>query len=369
MDEDAVRGLRVAVVHERFTELGGAERCVEELHRLWPAAVVHAAVVDRSILPAGLRTAEIRPTRLQRLYRGGPSYAHLLPLLAGSMRRIDVGDVDVVIASHHAFSNRIRPRKGIPVVSYTYTPARWLWEPAMRAVESERASARVALAAFAATQRAADRNAAHRASGVIACSRHAAARVARYWGLKATVVHPPVDVRFFTRDDTVPRESFFLVAGRLVPYKRVDEAITAARIAGVRLVVAGDGRDRARLEATAGPNTEFLGAVNDETLRSLYRRCRALVFPGDEDFGLVPVEAQACGAPVIAQGVGGALDSVVDGVTGVLYDPTAAQSLTLALRHFAPERFDAERARTNAERFSSERFQTEFLSATARALT
>jgi glycosyltransferase involved in cell wall biosynthesis len=349
---------RVAIVHERFTELGGSERCVEQFHELWPAARIHAAVLDPAALPAGLRDADIRPTGLQRLYRGGPRYAHLLPVLPLAMRAIDVGDVDVVITSHHAFANRVRPPAGIPVVSYTHTPARWIWEPGLRSNEVGGRLGAAALDVFARTQQRPDRAAARRLAGVIANSRHVAARIRRWWGREAEVVHPPVAVDFHTPDLAVAREDFFLLAGRLVPYKRPEVAVAAAREAGVRLVVAGDGRSRGAVAAAAaGSRTELLGAVDDQTLRDLYRRCRALVFPGEEDFGIVPVEAQACGAPVIAPAVGGVLDSVVDGETGVLYAGDGVGPLAAVLRSFDADRYDPARARTHAERFATHCFR------------
>jgi glycosyltransferase involved in cell wall biosynthesis len=254
------------------------------------------------------------------------------------MKRIDVGDVDLVITSHHAFSNRVRVPDGVPVVSYTYTPARWLWEPAMLANEIGGRAGRTALRAFARTQRGPDLRAAQRMTQVIAISTHVADRIARWWGRTAEVVHPPVDDVFYTPDPKTPREDFFLLAGRLVPYKQPEVAVAAAVRAGVRLVVAGDGRSRAAVEAAAGPRTEILGSVDDDTLRDLYRRCQALVFPGEEDFGIVPIEAQACGTPVIARRVGGVLDTIVDGRTGVLYPGDGPDPLAVRSHHDPRER-------------------------------
>ena len=362
--------LRVAIVHERFTEVGGSERVVEQLHALWPTATVHAAVVEPAALPPGLRDADVRPTPLQHLYQGGRGYAHLLPLLPSAMARVEVGDVDLVVCSHHAFANRVRPRPGVPVLSYTHTPARWMWEPDLRRTEGGSWAGRAGLAAFAATQRRADRAAGRRARRVVANSRHVAARVRRWWGCAAAVVAPPVDVGRYTPDPGVGREPFFLLAGRLVPYKRPEVAVAAAERAGVPLVVAGEGRARSAIEAVAGPRTTLLGAVCDDELLDLYRRCRALVFPGEEDFGIVPVEAQACGTPVVARRVGGVLDSVADGVTGTLYDagPDEVGSLADVLRAFDPARFDAGTVRANAERFSPARFRAGVLANVATAL-
>jgi glycosyltransferase involved in cell wall biosynthesis len=352
--------MRVAIVHERFTELGGSERVVEQMHAVWSDAPIYASIVDRSALPPGLADADIRASRLQTRYRGGTRYAHLLPFLPGAFAHLDLRDYDLVITSHHAFANRVRPPSDVPVVSYTYTPARWIWDRSTRQNEPGGLFGQIALGLFAATQRAPDRAAAQRLRGVIADSREVADRIRRYWRRDAAVVSPPVDVeRFFV--GTAPREDFFLLAGRLVPYKAPLVAVRAAQRAGVRLVVAGGGRMQRAVERIAGPQVEVLGEVDDATLRDCYQRCRALLFPGREDFGIVPVEAQACGTPVIALRAGGVLDSVVDGVTGVLFDDRADPVAALAeeLRTFDPTRFSPATIRHHAESFSAPRFRAE----------
>ena len=359
-------GPRVAVVHERFTEPGGSERVVEQFHALWPDATVHAALVDRAALPPGLAGADVRPSLLQPLYRGGRRYAHLLPLLPAAMARLDVSDADVVIASHHAFANRVRPRPDALFVSYTHTPARWMWEPGFLSDEAGPAG-RLGLRAFARTQRRADVAAAARADLIVANSRHVADRIRRWWGRDATVVAPPVDIGRCTPDPHVEREDFFLYAGRLVPYKRPHVAAAAARRCGTRLVVVGEGRMRAAVEAAGGSRVEMLGHVDDATLVDLYRRCRALVLPGEEDFGIIPVEAQACGAPVLARAIGGVRDSVVPGLTGTLY-PSASSAdevdaLARAIRAFDGASFDSGAIRAHAEKFSPEAFRARFAAA------
>jgi len=362
-----VTGESVAIVHERFTEAGGSERVVEQLHALWPDASIHAPLVDTASLPPGLRTADIRCSSLQRLYRGGPNYAHLLPFLPNAVAKLDVSHADLVIASHHAFANRVRVRPDARLVSYTHTPARWMWEPSFLDDESGGRLGRLSLSAFARSHRRADLAAARRADVILANSRHVAQRIRRWWQRNATVVHPPVDVDRYTPNPTVPQEDFFLFVGRLVPYKRPHIAVAAARRAGVALVVAGEGRMHAAVAAEAGPRTDILGRVDDATLLDLYRRCRGLVYPGEEDFGIVLVEAQACGTPVLALGSGGALDSVVDGLTGSLYLPEGpsdeVDALAGAMRAFDPSRFDPRTVRRHAEEFSPEVFRARLLSA------
>lgn len=350
---------RVGLVHERLTELGGSEAVVEQLAAICPGARLFVPVADPGVRPPGLAAVPIATSGLQRLYPGGGRYAHLLPLLPWAMRRADLSDLDVVVVSHHAFAQRVRPPAGVPLVSYVHTPARWIWQAGMRTGEGGRLG-EAGLAAFAATQRRPDRLAAGRVDTLVANSTAVAARIRAWWGREALVVHPPVDVETYRPDPAVPREDFVLLAGRLVPYKRPEVAVAAARAAGRRLVVAGDGRSRAECEAVAAPGTEFLGRVDTATLRDLFRRCRALVFPGEEDFGIVPVEAQACGAPVVALGTGGAVDTVLPGVTGRLVDPALdpvagfAAALDELDRTPAP---DPDVVRAHAETFSVPRFR------------
>jgi glycosyltransferase involved in cell wall biosynthesis len=352
---------RVAIVHERFTDYAGSERVVEQLLRLWPAADLFAPIIDRAALPPSASGHRLRDSALRRLYPGKGRYAHLLPLLPGAMRSFDLSGYDLVVTSHHAFAHRVRRPASVPLLSYTHSPARWMWERSMLTGEGGRLGER-ALAGYALTQRRADRAAAQRVTVLTVNSTAVAARAQTWWQRAATVVHPPVDVDSYRPDPSVAREDFFLVAGRLVPYKRPEVAAAAARRAGVRLVVAGDGRAREAVQAAGGDSVEVLGRVSDDALRDLYRRCRALIMPGEEDFGIVPVEAQACGAPVVALAAGGALDSVVPGVTGVLYpaDPDPAAPLAEVLRSFDGSAYDPVAIRRHAERFSPERFRERF---------
>jgi glycosyltransferase involved in cell wall biosynthesis len=352
---------RVTLVHERFTEYAGSEAVVEQLAREWPTAPIFAPIGRPGVLPADLRP-RLHTTALSRLLRG-TAYAHLLPALPVAMSRLPLPPSDVVIASHHAFATQVVRATSAPVVAYVHTPARWVWDPSMRAGEMGKGLGAAALGAFSTAFRPVDLRAAARVHTMVANSRAVARRINDWWDREATVVHPPVDTEYYTPDADVPREDFFLLAGRLVPYKRPDLAVRAAARAGVPLVVAGDGRARAEVEALAGPGTRFVGRVDDAGLRDLFRRCRALLMPGIEDFGIVPVEAQACGAPVLAVDAGGARDSVLPGVTGELVPlPTTvgdevadwAQQLT----GFDGTRYQDATIRAHAETFSRARFRS-----------
>lgn len=361
---------RIAVVHERFTEFGGSEtvattvasvaNTIGPTRLLAPIADVDGLDIDDTAAGRSIRLA-VEQRAVRRLRRSGGGYAHLLPLLPGAFRSYDLTGTDLVVSSHHAFANRIRIPSTTRSISYVHTPARWLWDPAKRRDEAGTATAG-ALGAFAATQRRADRAAARQFDLLLANSTVVADRIRRWWGLTARVVHPPVDTDFYRPDPTVTRDDFVLYAGRVVPYKRADLAVAAAKEAGLPLVVAGEGRALERCQELAGPRARFLGRVDDATLRDLYRRCRMLVLPGEEDFGIVPVEAAACGAPVVGLAAGGTLDTVIDGVTGRLVDtdpsgPTAVQDFAAAMREVWDHGPSQRAARTHAETFSTHAFR------------
>lgn len=347
---------RVALVHERFTEFAGSEAVVEQLAREWPDAPIFAPVARKGVLPSDIEP-RLSSTPLSRLLRG-TTYAHLLPALPVAMRTAKLPASDVVIASHHAFATQVAVHSKAPVVAYVHSPARWIWDPSMRVGEAGRVGA-AGLAAFSAAYKPLDVAAARHVRAFVANSSAVADRIARWWGMRADVVHPPVNTEYYSPTAALAREDFFLIAGRLVPYKRPDLAVEAAKKAGVRLVVAGAGRMREQLEAIAGPETTFLGRVDDDTMRDLFRRTRALLMPGVEDFGIVPVEAAACGAPVVAIGEGGALDIVKPGVTGELVAPGGDDVATWAetLRDFDSASYDAGTIRKHAESFSRAQFR------------
>lgn len=359
-------GSRVALVHERFTEVAGSEHVVEQLAAQWPQATVHVPIARAAGIPSGLHAAP-QTTWLDRVYRlsGERSYAPLMPLMPRAFRRMPIKDVDAVIISHHAFATQAAfVTTSAATIAYVHSPARWAWDAGFREGEAGGRVGAAALKALASAARRAELAAAPRLSRVVANSSAVAARINRWWDRDdAVVVHPPVDTEAFTPDPAVRGEDFFLLAGRLVPYKRPEVAIAAATAAGVRLVVAGDGRSSAYCRGIAGPNVTFLGRVSHEDLLSLHRRARALLLPGEEDFGIVPVEAMACGTPVIAVAAGGVLDSVLPAVTGQLVPPgrddeELVANFAAALRDFDAADYDPLKIRKHAEAFSRAAFRT-----------
>lgn len=353
----------MALVHERFTEVAGSENVVEQLSLEWPQAGIHVPIARPRGIPDGL-SAPPNTTWLDRFYRlgGRRSYAPLLPLLPRVFRRMPLRDADVVLASHHAFATQVVYATDAPVIAYVHSPARWAWDAELRAGEAGGRLGELALTALAARTRRSELAAAPRLARIIANSSAVAQRVQRHWGRQADVVHPPVNTAFYHPDPDADREDFFLLAGRLVPYKRPDLAVRAAKMADVSLVVAGEGRFLQRCKELAGPRTTFLGRVSDSGLRDLHRRSRALLMPGIEDFGIVPVEAMACGSPVLALNEGGALDSVRPGVTGQLIPAGTDQDVVAgfvdALAAFRPKEYDEAAIRAHAELFSEHVFRS-----------
>ncbi|MGB3352092.1 MAG: glycosyltransferase [Mycobacterium sp.] len=355
--------MRLALVHERLTEIAGSEHVVAELSREWPDAPISIPIVDPRVDASF--ASQVRTGVLSRAYRmaGYRSYAPLLPMVPGWLRRRDFGSVDAVVISHHAFGvAAVEAAASTPTVVYVHSPARWAWDENMRRQEATSWAGHRALDVLARLAIKAELSAAPKITSVVANSSAVAQRILRQWNRHAQVVHPPVNVDFYTPDATETREDYFLLAGRLVGYKRPDIAIRAAVEAGVKMVVAGDGRDAAKCRRLAeGGDITFAGRVSNEEFRSLYRRAKAMVMPGEEDFGITPVESMACGTPVIALGVGGALDSVVDGVTGTFVadgsEADVVSGFAKQLANFDSSRFDPVAIRSHAEKFSPEAFR------------
>lgn len=364
---------RIAIVHERFTEFGGSEAVVGELAETWPGAQVFAPIVD----PDGVRPplTTVHDTWLSRAYigTGRRSHAPLLPFVPRTLRGLPLANrFDAVVVSHHAFATQAAFATDAPVIAYVHSPARWAWDKDFRTKEAGGRAGQLALTALGHLARRAELRAAPRLSHVVANSRAVAARISDWWGLPSTVTYPPVQIDRFTPDPTTGRDDFFLFAGRLVPYKRPDLAIRAAQRAGCRLVILGDGRFRAQLETLAGPETTFLGATSHEVLLDTYRRCRALLMPGVEDFGIVPVEAMACGTPILAVDRGGALDTVDPGTTGehIPYGPdeTVVDQLAEVMRDFDPADYAPQAIRAHAEAFSPAAFRSQMAAIVSRSL-
>jgi glycosyltransferase involved in cell wall biosynthesis len=360
---------RIAILHDWLVGLGGGERCLIRFHRLFPDAPIFTLLSDRSRIPSDLSDADIRVSRLQRVPGALGNYQKLMALYPWAARSLDTHTYDVILSSCHSLIKAV-PKRAVQVhVCYCYTPTRYLWDLYETYLEHGGlgATGRAAFAASVRYLRPIDLAAAERVDHFIAISKTVQERIKRIYRRDSDVVYPPVDTDFFTPGGS--REDFFLAAGRLVAYKRFDVISEAATRANISLVVVGDGPLRKALSGKAGPTVEFVGAKSDAELRDYYRRARALVFAAEEDFGIVPLEAMACGTPVIAYGKGGATETVVEGDTGLFFTEQTPESLAEVLRRFRGSEFSVEAVRKRAETFSVARFDSEFASYFSRCLS
>ena len=351
---------RVALVHDWLTTYAGSERVLHELLALYPDAPLLTSLVRPEALPPEL--ARARPSLLQRVPGAVAHHEWMLPLmpLAWRLRR-PVERVAAVVSSSHACAKAVRAAVGIPHLCYCHTPMRYAWDFASeraRFPPVTRPAARAMMVGF----RRWDRATASRVTRFVANSHAVAERVERYYGRRAQVIPPPVRTDYFTRDGAEPGADFLYV-GRLVGYKRADLAVEAFADLPYRLLVVGDGHLGPELRRRASPNVTFLGQVADDTLRDLYRRARAMVFPADEDFGIAMAEAQACGTPVVSVDRGGARDIVVPDRTGWLARPDDVADLRLVIRRAAREELDRPAIRAHAESFSAVTFRDRMRSA------
>lgn len=360
--------MRVALVHDWLTGLRGGERVLDVIAGMFPDAELYTLVHVAGSTTPRIERLRIHASPLSRLPGIARHYRKLLPLFPAAIRSFRLEGFDLVLSTHHAVAKGVRIAPGTKHLCYCFTPMRYVWDQADAYLG--RGVGRVAAAPLLAALRRFDRRTAGRdhVTRFVAISRIVADRISRHYGRGSSVVFPPVDVDR-VRPGPAPPEDFFLLVGGFVPYKREDLAIDAFAELGLPLVVAGDGPGRAALAARAPRNVRFTGRVSDAELSALYARCRALVYPQEEDFGIVAVEAQAAGRPVIAFGRGGAADTVVplDGPdparapTGVLFAAQTPEALEAAVRRFEARAnaFDPAAIRRHAEAFGPERFEAE----------
>lgn len=350
--------MRVAVVHDYFANLGGSDTVARALYDLFPGAQLYTLLIYKRNREAEVvRGIPLRTSFLQRLPFADRTHQPFLPLMPLAIETLDLREYDLVLSSSHTVAHGAIPGPGAAHICYCHTPMRYAWDMQETYLRELPAAARPVMRVVLHQLRQWDVTAAARVDRFVANSHFVEARIAKYYRRRATVIPPPVDVDYYRSTGTA-RDEFYLAAGRLTGYKRMDLALDAFAQLDRRLVVIGDGPERRRLERRASRNVTFLGAAPRETLRDYFSRCRALVFPGLEDFGILPLEAQACGAPVIAYGAGGALDTVIPDETGVLFAPQSAEALRAAVQRFEKLRFDPARLRAHAQAFCPENFQT-----------
>lgn len=356
--------MRVAIVHDYLTQRGGAERVVLSLLRLFPDADLYTSVYDPAGTYPEFCAYEVRTSKLQRLMRPGRDARRLLPLYPRAFARLRLRGYDLVMSSSSAFAHGVRVLEGTHVV-YCHNPPRFLHQTDTYLTEDSGVSgpARLALVPVLSAMRRWDRRAARRADVYVANSATVAQRIENCYGRSSTVVSPPVDVSRIVAGAREPSggDRFVLVISRLLPYKRVDLAVAACQRLGLRLVVVGEGPCFPAIRAMAAPTTELRVRVSDSELNGLLHGCSALIQAGTEDFGLVPLEANAAGAPVIAYADGGALETVLDGKTGVLVYEQTVEGFVEALQRMRRIEWCREDLLEHAISFGEQRFHAEML--------
>jgi glycosyltransferase involved in cell wall biosynthesis len=352
--------VRIAFVHDWLTGMRGGENVLEVLCERYPGAELFTLVhVPGSVSP----TIERLPTHtsfIQRLPMVRRYYRQYLPLFPTAIEQFSFDAFDTVVSiSHCCAKSIVRPGR-TRHLCYCLTPMRYAWDQFDAYFGRERVGPIVSAVMRPVMARMArwDRETADRVDRYVAISHYVAGRIGRYYNREARVVYPPVDTDFFHPDLASP-ERFALVVSALVPYKRIEIALEACRLAGLPLKVVGDGPDRARLERRAGNSAEFVGRVPRDAVRSLYRRAAVTILPGEEDFGIAPLEAQACGRPVVALARGGTAETVVPGITGTLVEDMSPHAFADAIARTVDGHFDGRVIRAHAERFSRTRFGDE----------
>ena len=352
--------MTLAFVHDWLTGMRGGEKALEVLCERFPRASLFTLVhVPGSVSPAIERLGP-RPSFIQHLPLAATHWREYLPLFPVAVEQFDLDAFDVVVSvSHCCVKSVIRPGRARHLC-YCLTPVRYAWDQFDAYFGPDRIGPVPSRAMRRAMARLArwDRDTAGRVDRYVAISHYVASRIGRYYNREATVVYPPVDTDFFTPGPASP-ERFALIVSALVPYKRIELAIEACRQIGLPLVIAGEGPERANLERRAHPGVSFAGRVSDEAVRDLYRRAAVTLLPGEEDFGIVPLEAQACGRPVVAVARGGARETVLDGDTGTLVADDGAEAFGAAIARTLDRRFDTGLIRSHAERFGRMRFADE----------
>ena len=350
------REWKVVLSHDWLNGMRGGERCLDLICREYPQAQLYTLLFRPELVSDAIRNRQVHVSGLQRVPGFREHYRWFLPLFPMAIEsfRVPAG-VDLVLSTSHCVAKGLVPPPGARHLCYCFTPMRYAWSMQADYFGRNRLK-RALIDRMLARLRKWDRAASARVDRFVAISRHVQGRIDKYYGRESTVVYPPVATRFFTPDGIGGHDGYDLIVSALVPYKRVDLAVLAYSRTGRPLKIAGVGTDLPVLQDIAAPNVEFLGHVPDDRIRELYRRCRFLVFPGEEDFGIVPLEAQACGKPVVAFGHGGLLETVVAGQTGLFFGEQTPEALADAVVRAEGMAWDPALIRSHAEEFSEQRF-------------
>ena len=347
---------KTAIVQDYLAQMGGAERVTEALLRTLPDPDLYAAFAVPQRISASLRNANPHTTWMQALPAKDRLYRHYFLLYPFAIESLRLDDYDLIVSSCCGYAKGVKKRAGAVHVCYCHNPMRWVWRYSDY-VQREHFGlfTKTALSVMVKALRTWEKRAASRPDYFIANSHIVADRLRAAFGIEATVIEPPIVTSRFAMSRNI--QDFYLVLSRLVPYKKIDLAVEACTRTNRRLFIIGGGSDRARLQSVAGPNVTFLGRQPDSVVNQYVSRCRALIFPGEEDFGMTPLEVNAAGRPVIAYGAGGATETIVPGVNGVLFRQQTTESLIEALEEFEESGWDSSAIQRRAQRYDIHVFQ------------
>ena len=367
--------MKVALVHDWLTGMRGGEKVLEVFCELFPDAHLYTLLHNRGSLSNTIEDMDIRTSFIQKLPLIKKKYRHLLPIFPTAIERFDLREYDLVLSSSHCVAKGVKTGAGTLHICYCFTPMRYIWDLYNLYFGKERAGmiTRVATSLVLTHLRKWDVASNKRVDKFVAISRYIAERIKKNYGRDSDLIYPPVDCSYFKPG--LANDGFYLMVSPLAPNKRVDLAVEAFNTIGLPLIVIGSGQEESKLEKMAGKNIKLMGWQSDEIVREHYVNCKALIFPGVEDFGIVPLEAQACGKPVIAFGEGGALETIIplgkeagnrneqlNNATGLFFHEQTTESLAQAVVRFedVQGQFNEQAIRKNAESFDRAIFKDEF---------
>ena len=367
---------RVIMAHDWLTGMRGGERVLEVLCRSFPQASIYTLIHNPAAVSDVINAHPVMTSWLQRVPGIRQHYRYFLPFFPGAIERLQPMAADLLISTSHCVAKGLRPPQGARHLCYCFTPMRYAWL-FYEEYFGGNPLKKMALTPYLSRLRAWDRATCNRVDRFVALSRHVQKRILTFYGREADVVYPPVNTSFWTpaspevacTDAQRANGAYDLIVSALVPYKKIELAVRAYTRLGYPLKIVGTGTQYTRLRRMAGARIEFMGRLDDERIRDLYRHCRLLVFPGEEDFGIVPVEAQACGRPVVAYGIGGVLETVLDGQTGIFFHAQTEAALLAAIEQGAATMWDPVAIRANAERFSEANFISGLTASIARCMS